>query len=295
MSYIPLHLSTPSADMNPLDTMDWADGLAFTSHDVRVGIRVTEASIWPRLIDRLPPDAAPIPPTVDHIFSIVSNVLFHGFEPILHSVDLDQLVDVTESSVRLHVATASQTRLFVHAGVVGWRGRAIVIPAPSRAGKSELVMALARAGADYYSDEYAVLDEDGLVHPYARPVALRNADGWTKRRVVIGEMGCAVGSVALPLGAVVVTRYERDASWRPRPLSAAEAVLALIANTVRARLDPPVALQRLSRAVRHITAFESARGEAADSAADILACCRFPTTADSLTLRRHDEPVGAPG
>jgi len=63
--------------------------------------------------------------------------------------------------------------------VVAWRGRAILLPGRSYVGKSTLVMELVRAGAVYYSDEYAVLDARGRVHPFAQPVALREPDGGT--------------------------------------------------------------------------------------------------------------------
>ena len=281
MSYTLIRLARREPEMAGLDVFTWAEGLAFISHDVRVGVRVTDAALWPRLMDRLPPDWTVIPPRVDRIFSIVAggadvssgHTLYDGGEAILHSHDLDHVLDQIESRIRLHVATASSNRLFVHAGVVGWHGRAIVIPGESRSGKSELVMALTRAGASYYSDEYAVFDAQGLVHPYARPLALRNADGESKRRIAIGAMTSAVGTDALPVGAVVVTRFSPQATWRPRPLSGGEALLALVANTVRARLDPPVVLKRLSHAIRNADRCESARGEAAASAGAILEHC----------------------
>ena len=67
--------------------------------------------------------------------------------------------------------------VFLHAGVIGWRDRAFVFPGPSFAGKSTLIAELVRAGATYYSDEYAVVDEDGRVHPYARALQMRQSGG----------------------------------------------------------------------------------------------------------------------
>src|SRR5277367_3536052 len=42
----------------------------------------------------------------------------------------------------------------VHAGAVLWRGRALLLPGGTHAGKSSLVTELLRRGATYYSDEY---------------------------------------------------------------------------------------------------------------------------------------------
>src|SRR5215467_11147446 len=72
------------------------------------------------------------------------------------------------------VVHRSQQMLFVHAGVVGWRGLAIVIPGRSHTGKSTLVAELVLRGAVYYSDEFAVLDDTGKVHPYRRTLVLRD-------------------------------------------------------------------------------------------------------------------------
>ena len=79
------------------------------------------------------------------------------------------------------VAERAPNHLFVHAGVVGWEGRAIVMPGASFAGKTTLVQAWLEAGATYYSDEFAVLDRAGRVHPFARPLTIR--DGNDRRRL----------------------------------------------------------------------------------------------------------------
>ena len=84
--------------------------------------------------------------------------VYHGLHPVVQTIDKNFALDEIEARIRVQVATSSETRVFVHAGVVGWHGRAIVIPGESRSGKSELVTALVQAGATYYSDEYAVLD-----------------------------------------------------------------------------------------------------------------------------------------
>jgi hypothetical protein len=67
-----------------------------------------------------------------------------------------KILDAFENHLQLWVAEGAPRHAFVHAGVVGWRGRAMVIPRSSHSGKSTLAAALIRAGATYYSDEYAV-------------------------------------------------------------------------------------------------------------------------------------------
>ena len=103
------------------------------------------------------------------------------------------------------VAERAPEHLFVHAGVVGWEGHAIVMPGASFAGKTTLVQAWLDAGATYYSDEFAVLDRAGRVHPFARPLAIRDGSTAVTRRVPVAALGAESGSTPLPVGLVLVT------------------------------------------------------------------------------------------
>jgi hypothetical protein len=76
----------------------------------------------------------------------------------------------------------------VHSGVVAHDGRAILLPGPTHAGKSTLVAELVRLGAPYFSDEYALIDADGRVHPYPRPMLLRDGSGYDHPRLAT-ELG----------------------------------------------------------------------------------------------------------
>ena len=68
-------------------------------------------------------------------------------------MNLDEVIRALQTDLQLFVATEALSRLFVHAGVVGWRGRAILVPGTSFSGKTTLVAAMVQAGASYYSDE----------------------------------------------------------------------------------------------------------------------------------------------
>ncbi|MDA8067374.1 MAG: hypothetical protein M0T77_01995, partial [Actinomycetota bacterium] len=77
--------------------------------------------------------------------------------------ELDLAIVMLHSQMRRFVGYHTDELVFVHAGVVAAGGAAIVLPGHSFAGKSTLVEALVRAGADFYSDEYAMFDADGRV------------------------------------------------------------------------------------------------------------------------------------
>jgi hypothetical protein len=160
--------------------------------------------------------------------------------------------------------------LFVHAGVVAVGDRGIVLPGPSHAGKTHLVHALARAGATYYSDELAVVDEDGLLHPYAKPLTIRQAGTAGRLRLPASAFGACVGAHPVRAALIVATRYEPGAPWTPRPLTPGEAAVVLLQNTLETGMGPAAALRRLGRVAAGAAAIDTARGDADAAAAAIL-------------------------
>lgn len=218
--------------MDKLDRLGWAAGLAFTVYGLRIGIRVNIAEALHEIMDALPPGWQPAPsPVVDQLYSVIVgkagssptirryHLLFNGPTRLVRSPSLTDVFEHLEADIRLFVAEEAHERLFVHAGVVGWGGQAIVLPGGSGTGKSTLVAALVQAGATYYSDEYAVFDSHGYVHPYPRPLNLRGEAQGRSRRVPVEELGGARGQRPLPVGLVIVTEHQANAHWRPRPLS----------------------------------------------------------------------------
>ncbi len=150
----------------------------------------------------------------------------------------------------------------MHAGVVTREGRALVIPGESFSGKTTLVRALVDAGATYYSDEYAVLDDEGGVHPYPRRLSIRSADGNDRARATNARPRRKRRRRGHRLGVVAVTRYRAGADWRPKRLSSGQGLVALLANTVPAQERPEESLRTLRRAVAGATVLEGERGEA---------------------------------
>jgi hypothetical protein len=158
--------------------------------------------------------------------------------------------------------------VFVHAAAAEYAGAGIVIPGRSYAGKSTLVAALVRAGARYYSDEFAVLDANGLLHPFAKALSLR-LTGTPSHSVE--ALGGTAGSEPVPVRAVVSTTYRPGAVWEPRELSSGRGALALVAHTLGAPDKLPTPLPVLSQAVAGALVLEGERGEADSVAPQLLA------------------------
>jgi hypothetical protein len=145
------------------------------------------------------------------------------------------------------------------------------------------VAALLRAGASYYSDEFAVLDDRGLVHPFARPLSIRREDGLPAGRHDPQEFGSQAGVEALPVGLVAVTKYVPRGDWRPRPMTPGQAILALLENTLPAQVDPDGSLRVLQTAVDSALTLKSTRGDAEETAQHLLTTLERQTTSRGPT------------
>lgn len=188
---------------------------------------------------------------------------------LVHLSSPHDALDLLIGDLELWVAEHAVGLVFVHAGCVAWRGRAVVVPGRTHAGKSTLVAALVSAGATYYSDEYTVLGADGLVRPYARELSIRPPGGGESRRVPVAELGGTAGEQPVPIGLVAHLRYDA-AGWAVEPLSRARIALALLENTVPALTRPVEVMDHLQAATGLCAGLTGTRGGAAEAAARLL-------------------------
>jgi len=269
--------------MEKVDRLGWVAGFALKSYGVRIGVRSNDPATIQRAYEYLPAGWENIStPVVQRVYSILVgnagpranprrfSLLYGDHERIARSRNLDDIFDRFESDLRLFVGELTRHRVFVHAGVVGWKGKAIVIPGRSYSGKSTLVAALVRAGATYYSDEYAVFDRKGLVHPFAKPLEIRAEGEFKQSRVPVSELGGKSGTKPLPVGLVLMTGYKRGAKWRPRKLSPGKGVLEMLFNTVSARKSPENALSTLRQVTRNAEVLKGSRGDTTSTVNAIL-------------------------
>ncbi len=170
----------------------------------------------------------------------------------------------------LWVGENSTERIFVHAGAVAHGGRAILLPGRTMSGKSTLVQALLRAGCSYLSDEFALLDLEGRVHPYARPMQIRPPGEYSGAAVQPEELGAAVESGPLPVGLVVLTRYRRGARWATRHQEPGRALLGMLEHALAARAHPDLVVPALQRIAQQAVVVKSVRDEASEAADRIL-------------------------
>ncbi len=265
--------------MERLDRLGWAAGMAFEAYGVRLGVRVNKALPLEQLTNRFPPGWRPSPsPAVDWLFSLWLgesqrtvrrfHLLYAGVRRRARTLELDSALETLESDMRLVVAAHARARIFVHAGVVGWGDHAILLPGRSCSGKTTLVRELLRAGAVYYSDEFAVIDAAGRVHPFPKPLSIR--DGERVRRCGVEELGGVSGSRPLTASAVVFTEHRPGARWRPVRQTAAAGLLALLGHAVPVRRRPKSTLAALEKVVTGAMILKGPRGEAREAARSVL-------------------------
>jgi hypothetical protein len=190
---------------------------------------------------------------------------------VLESPNLAAALQCLTQSLMIHVANFAPDRVFVHAGVIGWRARALILPGTSFAGKTTLVAALVRAGATYYSDEYAVVDRAGLVHPYTRDLQMREPGRPEQKSLPVSDLSGMVGVEALPIARVVFAQFCAGAKWQPEPVSAGLAVLEMLRHAIPVQRTPARVMATLAAMMQGATAWRSDRGDAAGTARILLA------------------------
>lgn len=140
-------------------------------------------------------------------------------------------------------ATQGLTILHAAGAAAARTDTAVLLPADSGAGKSTLVLGLARRGLRYLSDEAIVVDSAERLRGYPKPIAIERGafhlfeefrhhsttsglgvDRWHLR-------ASAVTPIAhhARLAAIVLPRYEPDATPQLRPLAPARALIRLAA------------------------------------------------------------------
>jgi hypothetical protein len=191
-------------------------------------------------------------------------ILLDGSEANRETEPRDALLRLA-SVIRHRLAEISPTHVFIHAGVVRVGDHGLLLPGSTHSGKTTLVAELVRGGAEYYSDEYAVIDSDGLVHPFAKPLSIRppGGGGFGAPTPVHAEQ---IGTAPMRPALVAVTRYRPEALWWPAEGASAQGALELLGHAVGARRRPAAALSAVTQVCRDAQILVGPRGEAGETA-----------------------------
>lgn len=259
-------------------------GSSFVCYGVHIGLRAAGVDGLDALKGWLPravkPSAARV---VQGLYSFILggegprtgvkrfHVLYRDAQRLARSMDLDEIRRAFDRDLSMFIGEAASRHVFVHAGVVGFKSGAVVVPGRSFSGKTTLIQALVAQGGVYYSDEYAVLNARGRVFPWAEPLSIRS-DGSRKRAQSHSpdSLGAVVGRISLPVRLVVLTSFEKGRQFRPRRVTPGGGTLGLLEHTLPARKRPRAALLALTSAVSGAQVIRGVRGEARDAARAIV-------------------------
>lgn len=189
------------------------------------------------------------------------------------TVTLDDAAQLVERTLRQHLALQAPGLVFIHAGVVEYGGRAVVIPGHTHTGKTTLVRALAQAGCGYLSDEYAVVDRDGFIHPYPRHLSVRRAGGG-REHVDPTAAGFSVVNDPLRAGAIVTLPLRVEETPFLRRGKQGPSAMALMNNAVVARTRPRETLRAAAAVARESQYWRGQRRDATEATTTLLAQLR---------------------
>lgn len=176
--------------------------------------------------------------------------------------------EIFGSDVERWMASTVAGKVVAHSGAIGWRGTALLMPAPSGAGKTTLVRALLQAGAEYIADECAVIDQRGRVWPYPRGLAI--LDGAAVHRVPPETFDATVADSPRPVRLVAFTEYQHASRWEPVELSRGQMAAALLSQVFNAGGRSRLSLSIAEAVARQGLGLRSPRCEAAEAAKRLL-------------------------
>lgn len=266
-----------------LTEVGWVDAFVQTHNGVRVGIRVNDPAIIPRLRERMPAGGKlNTGSECDVIFSIIRgssstntrtkqfSLVYHNHSAVGRSLDFEEVLERFDSFLLIAIGFLSDEEVFLHAGVVAWRDRAIVIPGRTHFGKSTLVAALVKAGAEYVSDETALLRTDGLIGTMPKTLTLREPGSDKNVKVDLEKLGGTARNTNVVPELIVITRYQEGLTWQPKLAGQGETVLGLLDNAIAATRIPQKVAAACEDLARRVPAFKGPRGDADETAAAVL-------------------------
>ena len=273
---------------NKLDGILFTGKLVFQSYGVKIGVRVNDRAAIAKIKNILPFYSEILDENheADHNFSLVwgiseggeggegvkgvEDALYQENEEVARRVDPERLIALLDTCIRMAIGEFAPKHVFIHASVVSWKDRALIFPAKSYGGKTTLAAELIKYGAVYYSDEYAVIDEKGLAHPYPKPLSIRKEGEYTQTDRSVKDLGGEQGTRPIPVGMILLTQYERSAKWEPEMLSEGRGLMELIPHSLAIGSNPEFVLKVLNLITKRAIIAKSKRGEVSQFAELLL-------------------------
>jgi hypothetical protein len=258
-----------------------SDTFEFSSYGVNIHISSREPDLleWAvgvarrALIGRIEPIVGGIPFASVFVLSYDDGaqikILQNGEVVGLDSVR-EHLHKFFNSLIRVAVAEHAPANLFMHAGAVAIQGKGIIFPGTSFIGKSTLVAELVRQEAEYYSDDYAVFDSHGLLHPFPRILSMRAPDEKHTPYDIEPEKLGRVGNGSVSVALICLTEYVVETEWLPNELARGEGALRMVPFTFGFIQRPEFSMNILKNVASNAIILSGTRGSADKFAETLL-------------------------
>ena len=186
---------------------------------------------------------------------------------ICEAKDWDALFGVLLHEIESIVIRQVRGVAVVHAGAAVFGKAGVLLPGSSRSGKTSLVREIIRQGGEYFSDEYALIDAQGAVHPFLRPLMVRGEKGVVPTPA--REIEATIGSAPRIPTFNFFLQYDPRARFKICEIDQSTALLRLLAHTPHRMDQEPSPIPAFCAAARWARNFEGVRGEADEAAAAI--------------------------
>ena len=114
-----------------------------------------------------------------------------------------------------------------------------------------------------------MLDSNGLVHPYPKPLSMRINDTRETDEQPVESLGGRAGDRPLPVSVIAFTSYRPGAVWTSRARTAGEGAVKLLEHSIAARSRPEQVLAAGARPTNAMV-LEGDRGDADEAASTLL-------------------------
>ncbi|MBX3172393.1 MAG: hypothetical protein KF760_33625 [Candidatus Eremiobacteraeota bacterium] len=234
---IPINIQrTPCADKN--DRLGWKAGFSLEVEGISFGVRCNEPTFLPELRAFFPPQSqASERREVQVLLSFLKggktarkgvvnyHLVYDAWNRAARTQDLREAMDAFRDTLHTRLALMSQDKVYVHASVLKWQGRGLVLLGAA----PEVVEELVEDGAELLSRDYARIN------------AADQVEAWS--------------SAALKPDLVVTTKTGSRRSLTP--LSGGATAMALAANSPGMHFQAPRFLNRLASFCQRTEGFQA--------------------------------------
>jgi hypothetical protein len=266
-----------------LENIQWKEHVSFTSFGVNIAVRFDAEGYSEQIEPFLPPFASITKDNNpnDFIYSVITAKTPNSFCRVYRNgeeINKQKGNGNIFSSLNVFFSTATANfavnkGIFIHAGAVAWKDRGIIIPANSYNGKTTLTAELTKLGATYFSDEYAIINNNGELLPYPKTLSIRKPGEYDQKETAVEELGGESADLdsCVPVKLVLFAKFNKSTkTWKPKQLTQAAAVLELMKHTFPLRAFPEIVIKNLHNLTKNAIVLKGNRGEAKDFAQLII-------------------------